>query len=425
VAADRLIDVIILGDGYTTRALFEAALGRWLTTFYAIKVYAVFAGCFRIRALYTASIAPASPARSSFYGCLMEPGGGVIDAGDWHRANDAAGLAFRQAFWAGVDTFPDANARRYPADLDIGSSQQALKSESMRDRYRNQVVVMLVTSGLSKPPSGFTREIYRPAQQQNCHIQATMGAEEIHEFGHAFGLLADEYIGDGRRGETSCNVDPAVASVFSLSNLRYANALDQVPWLHLSPGGSYPRSGGGGATPPPVVGWLWEGGGAHQGVWHAEYKCLMNGGHANFQFTQVSGQDPTLQPDGSIKGAGLRDSGHYCLWCQELVTLRILEKTDQLLEPGDPADITTQGIVWYTRWVEGLRSHYDPLFGLAQQIADAEARYAALAPGPAGEPLWQSDLYSVPTAVAGGPASQVPPLADDELSLLTGLVALG
>jgi hypothetical protein len=34
---------------------------------------------------------------------------------------------------------------------------------------------------------------------------------------------------------------------------------------------------------------------------------------------------------------------------------------------------------------------------ISRQIADNEARHAAMSPGSAGEPLWQSDLYSMPT----------------------------
>ena len=55
------------------------------------------------------------------------------------------------------------------------------------------------------------------------------------------------------------------------------------------------------------------------------------------------------------------------------MTLRILEKTDQLLEDGDPGDLTSQGAVWYARWVELLRSNYYRLFDVAQQITDREA----------------------------------------------------
>ena len=63
------------------------------------------------------------------------------------------------------------------------------------------------------------------------------------------------------------------------------------------------------------------------GAWHSEYKCLMNGSHDNYQFTQLD-NDPTHLADDTIKGADLRDKTRLCLWCQELVTIRLLEKTD-------------------------------------------------------------------------------------------------
>jgi hypothetical protein len=48
-------------------------------------------------------------------------------------------------------------------------------------------------------------------------------------------------------------------------------------------------------------------------------------------FTQVAAEDPTANADGTYTdetGADLRDRERFCLWCQEIVTLRILEKTD-------------------------------------------------------------------------------------------------
>ena len=129
---DRMIDIIILGDGFTAPSQFAAMLAEWLADFLAIKVYDTFAGCFRIRALYTPSVEPASSARRSFYGCLMSSDGGslvdtrVNDDGenedyDWWAADDAGGRAFREAFWAGVDTFDIATERRYPLDIDVGA----------------------------------------------------------------------------------------------------------------------------------------------------------------------------------------------------------------------------------------------------------------------------------------------------------------
>jgi hypothetical protein len=301
------------------------------------------------------------------------------------------------------------------------------------------LVQSTVSTGLEQHPSGFVREVPRPDQVATRFVGTAFGALQIHELSHAFGLIGDEYIND--RDAKSSRANPTTASIFTLSNLVYSNqvadtpdvyetpTVADTPWIHLSPGG-WQRRTGGGSNSSALVGWLWIGGGPRHGVWHSEYRCLMNGGHDNFQFTQDSSQDPTAGIDGiydpaTDPTAGLRDNDRLCLWCQELVTLRILEKTDQLLQSGDPADVSAQGIVWYDRWVNQLRANYYAIFHVAQQIADNEARYAATFPGPSGEPLWQSDLYSVPTATAvAASTSTVPPLSDDELFLLTGVAAL-
>jgi hypothetical protein len=424
IAAARLIDVVILGDGFLHASKFREALDTWLTELYTIDVYERFAGCIRIRALYTPSTEHASASRGSYYGCPIATGGGIDQDGDWWQASGARNDAFREAFWGSVDTFDDLNARRYPDDLTtdqqlIAGEQLVIDQDDLRGVYRNLVVSMLVQGG----PSGFNRLVPRPAPDQDHNVKVAFGAFEIHEFSHALGMLTDEYI--HHRTEKVTHVDPVVPSVFSLSNVRFSDRLDQIPWLHLSPWGLDRRSAGGQAA-SPLVGWLWIGGGIgllkegsdEIGAWHSEYMCLMNGSHDNYQFTQDD-SDPTNLADGSIQGANLRDQTRLCLWCQELVTIRLLEKTDQLLEPDDPADITAQGQAWYTRWVRELRANYLELYEVPGQISKLEADYATLAPGPAGEPLWQSDLYSVPKAAPAAIPPPTAPLADDELLLLT------
>jgi hypothetical protein len=71
-----------------------------------------------------------------------------------------------------------------------------------------------------------------------------------------------------------------------------------------------------------------------------------------------------------------------------------------------------------------LRGNYYELFDVAQQITEAEARYAALRPGRNTEPLWLSDLYSVPRIAESGSAAPVPPATDEEIFLLTGFAAI-
>ena len=70
MAENCLVDVIILGDGFISPSDFRDALADWLNDFFALKIYDVFAGAFRIRALFTRSM-PASEDRESYYGCRV------------------------------------------------------------------------------------------------------------------------------------------------------------------------------------------------------------------------------------------------------------------------------------------------------------------------------------------------------------------
>ena len=63
------------------------------------------------------------------------------------------------------------------------------------------------------------------------------------------------------------------------------------------------------------------------------------------------------------------------------------------------------------------RDRYWELFDVPAQIEEAEARYAELTPGRNGEPLWQSDLYSVPKA-SSRTANKQPLPTDEELLVL-------
>lgn len=433
LAEDRLIDIVVLGDGYTDPSTFGAALDQWLTDLYAIEVYDRFAGCLRIRALYTPSTEPASPSRGSYYCIPIDPKRGGVDQtayGDWWQDPSPRNDAFREALWTSVDTFGDRNLRRYPDDLTIGDGLVIDQDEVLRGVYRNLVVSMLVrTTPADKPDvpvSGCNKPVPRPAPNEDKRVRVGFGDFAVHELSHMLGLLMDEYI--YVRGQVADVHDPDVPSVFSLSNVRYSDRIDHIPWLHLSPWGLQPRAAGA-QHPSPLVGWLWMGAGNHGyeddkgmvAAWHSQYTCLMNGTHQNYWFTSDDDEDPrNTDPNDPTKAVGtnLRDNTTLCLWCQELVTIRLLERTDQLLEPGDPADITAQGQTWWTRWVENLRPNYLELFDVPRQIADAEARYATLEPGPAGQPLWQSDLYSIPTAAPSAAPPPAPELTDEEVLLL-------
>ena len=165
VAKSRMIDVVVLGDGFTNAADFRAALVDWLADFYAIKVYDVFSGCLRVRGLFTRSSQLASDQRDSYYRTLVTPDDGALDADtEWWAATDADGNVFRANLWESVDSMPDINLRRYPTDLDVGSDDQPITNTQLRDLYRNLVVCMLVKSARTNPPSGFMREMRAPSR---------------------------------------------------------------------------------------------------------------------------------------------------------------------------------------------------------------------------------------------------------------------
>jgi hypothetical protein len=92
----------------------------------------------------------------------------------------------------------------------------------------------------------------------------------------------------------------------------------------------------------------------------------MNGGHQNYAYTPFVEDDPTHDPpptgcsrfaDG---GTDLRwrNPPTYCLWCQEIVVIRTLEKTGQLARAGDDPSINVNGEAWYRDWVAKGRAHY-------------------------------------------------------------------
>jgi hypothetical protein len=128
----------------------------------------------------------------------------------------------------------------------------------------------------------------------------------------------------------------------------------------------------------------------------------MNGDHDNYLFTSTASEDPTAQPDGTYKdetGARLRSNHRYCLWCQEIVVSRILEKIGQLAESGDPTSINERGKVWYDRWLSKWRDRYWDFFDLDTGVADREQLYAAQSNTEFNDlnneslELWRSDLY--------------------------------
>jgi hypothetical protein len=400
----RLIDVLILGDGFLTQAEFEEGLQDWIDVFYDLKVYDIFQGALRIRGLYRESSERASADRDSYYRVKITSDGDAVAKGEWWQEDEGDDLEFRRRVFEDVDSFPGINLRRYPSNLSFNESHTEIR-DWLFGMYRNLVVAMLVRTNTTSRPSGRAFRLARPSPNSGKVVRVGAGTNLIHEFSHAFGLLSDEYIDERESDSTRSN--PTRKSVLNLSNLTYSEKLSEIPWAHLSPWGRDRRQAGG-SDPSPVLGWIWVGGTKHRNVWHPEYHCLMNGTHENYQYTQNAATDPTSQPDGSFTGANLRDRTRFCLWCQELVTLRILERTDQLNASDDPADFVEKGERWYERWTTELRDAYWQLFDVSQQIVAQESAYAAMNVGPNGEALETSDLYSAfreDTPTVAGPSN--------------------
>lgn len=442
---DQVIDIVILGDGYETPAVFEDRLDAWMADFFAVDVYNRFAGAFRIRALYRQSGAPCSPDRTSFYRVAIGASGddeGEVATGGWETDGGSDSTWFRRQLFDSLDAFT-LNRRLYPIDLEVGGDDTVIHNQLAR-MYSNLVVTMLVRTADSSNASGRTRAVpdtrnpvLDPPNPLWRTVNVAFGSHSLHEFGHAFAYLEDEYI--STRGSKAGRSNPERDSLFTLSNLSFSSRVGDVPWEHLSPWGRKPRQAAG-AQPSPVLAWLWRGGEQDLGVWHAEYHCLMNGKHKNYAYTSDESNDPT-GPDASVMKADLRfrrivtGAGvippRYCLWCQEIVVARILEKTGQLAARADPDEINARGRRWYDRWVNRWRARYWAAFNMDQQIEDRETLYV----NPAAEPdtfreiqnadgsfkrIDKSDLYQPFTA---SPRSSTSPPDNDEdvvLALMTG-----
>jgi hypothetical protein len=438
---DQLIDVLILGDGYKELDKFEERLQDWLTDFYAVDVYNRFAGAFRIRALFRRSNERCSPDRDSFYrvaiaGNIAGDGddAGEVSSSGWETEVSTDSAVFRRELFGSIDEFA-LNLRQYPAELYVGGADgdeegggggEPVIHNPLAGMYANLVVVMLVRTreGSNNNASGRTRAVTSDSSSRTVNV--AFGSHALHEFGHAFAYLEDEYITS--RTSSANRQNPLQGNVFTLSNLSFSDQLDHIPWQHLSPWGLRPRLAAG-EEPSPLVGWLWQGGEQNYKVWHSEYKCLMNGKHENYAYSLGEPQrseDVDLRfRRGGVDATGAVIPPRYCLWCQEIVTIRILEKTGQLPADDDPADINACGRRWYTRWVNTWRKSYWALFDVDQQIDARELLYA----NPASEPnnfekllrntdgsykrLDKSDLYR-PYA-APSRADGDPPAGDEDV----------
>jgi hypothetical protein len=287
---------------------------------------------------------------------------------------------FRTRLFAAIDELqPPVNYRRYPEDLNVSVHNRCTGGRSnivpsLADNYSHLVVLMLVRVGLQCDGNGHASGKTMTAcctegegcgthpleSQRARRVRVAAGAAQRHEFGHAFNGLRDEYIEPRSSSACLTNPLPAEQSVFLLSNLSYSNSPCDMPWAHLAPGSEY------NPNPFSPIGNLVRGGIQDVGVWHSEYKCLMNGTHKNY-FCNID--EPGPDEPGYVETA-LRDERRFCFWCEEIVTIQILEKTRQF-GPGDPSN--ELGRAWFTLWDTTLRDVYYQRFGIPHRIAQRNA----------------------------------------------------
>jgi hypothetical protein len=386
----QLIDVVILGDGYTngTSANFFADACTWYTNLFCatggIHPYNAFAQAFRVHAVFNASSelvqGTNEPTRNTYYRLLVDPNssgaasGLDTVSGWWNAVDDPGGSAnadFRSRLYAAIDSvsnpvnlakYPSSLVRPLPSDSDSGYFHDAYQDylPAISNRYSNLIVVMMLKLAPGLKEGGATKQVYSdpgdPAGTRR--VMVAFGENAQHEFGHAFADLFDEYIHS--RSMDAHFYNPATPSVFLLWNVSFNNERCDLLWPHLAPGGKY------NSEVRSPIGRLYLGGYCASNVWHSEYVCLMNGTHSNYLCGISSDATPVA----------LRSS-QLCFWCQEIVTVRILEKTGQFARAGDPSDINERGATWYQLWEDSLRDRYYQYFDVATRIAATNANYAA------------------------------------------------
>jgi hypothetical protein len=379
---DRYIDILILGDGFLVHEEPEfldsnstiGAFGWYFRMFgggpnneEGIRPFNKFKQAFRVRALFEESVDRVSYNRTSHYKIKLEDG--QIGKNSWWAGNSGADAEFRDSVFNSIADLPaPKDLSLYPSTLDNSvNGQQAVGV--MASRYRRLYVVFLV-----KADTGFTGEFCPggrsfpvPSPDSTEFVKVGMACGTVHEFGHTFGYVSDEYILE--RGTTAdplfINPSNNTRSVFNLSNISFyatggCNSLWPL-WPHLAPGGTY------NPDVRSLIGNIWVGSSKGEfGSWHSEYLCEINGKSENYICDFVP------EDTGS-----LRDEFHYCFWCEEIIGLRILERAGELERIiGGAGDINTLGRNWYTGWDNGVRADYYNYFNIDSLIASKNACYA-------------------------------------------------
>jgi hypothetical protein len=399
---DNIIDIVIMAEGYTSgdQEDFENYVSDWYERFSICWPYSKFLSAFRVRAVFAASAARAGGSGSTYYSLGVETYNNCVNCVTRHANKNTDFVRAVFDTMKVVDNTVGLNKRLYPDNLLIGLSgdipdepatkPSARENNVFKNLARNLVGVLTIKRNTPDLGArwrgdvawgGYSTTITAPIghSMEGMRLNLALGQYDLHEFGHAFGLLIDEYIeyrkGYERDAEDLFDIihqDPSNPSVFDLFNVTYTGAGKAVPWRHLASNGFTKRNG------TSYVGQMWKGGLAELGVWHSEYKCLQNGTHHNYHHRTDEHRryaDLRMYFNAEFPASSM---DRYCLWCEEIITIKILEKTDAFYREGDPLDdasIAELGSIWYRRWEEEMRPAYWTQFGMDKRILDRERWY--------------------------------------------------
>jgi len=342
------IDIMILGDGYMEKEkeIFLSEATDWYRRFLGLHPFQEARGAFRVRAIWT----PGQPAGrpDSFY----------------HVGVDETGVS---------STVSTAMSTQIFRVLD----SVELNRRTLGNHYSHSYIVMLV-----KPCAGFGcgisgRVLIIHSPDNSKAISAGFGDDSLHEFGHSFAGLSDEYIDSVNSiGKPQASVPQ---SLLNRDNFAVSGNLSSTPerqylrWKHISPGSEWNPDA------QSRIGRLWRGGENEFGVWHSEPMCLMNGGHENWNAQMTS------------RHGWLRDGARLCFWCEELTAAFVWYLTGML---GD----STDGVALWSNW-EKLRPDYFRAVQMKERIAEQSAVYrhsvfanSPLSADPAAPAALDSDL---------------------------------
>jgi len=346
------IDIVILPEGYTFSELdeFEDDANLWMGEFLDQEPFKTFHDAFNIWVVPLASDGHISESVNyeTYFGLNLN--GDTMDRPSEGSAQD---IFFEAAVMDAIKHTSHNKTHKYPSDA------------SKLTKLMKQVVpVILVrkaecTSGDDPGTScsgysGFARDVTNPSEGKR--VRVAISRNHIHEFGHAFGHLRDEYRNDDFKSCTAASkfagFNKTNWDLKNVNNYSYASAGSELPWRHLLYGA--------GINPDPQLIGAFEGAyTCWEGGFRPEQECKMNGSHGNpnqctglpeqpgvcsNNSSQVcdSNSDCTGSAtcEGDINSTNLRQN-NYCNWCRELVVMRIhdfighLTDEDQLAQWAD------------------------------------------------------------------------------------------